>query len=433
MNSKIIHIYCKEHESIPYDSQNPLHQQLRNELEGIRNSEKVSQLKYMGLEYDFKSKAFNASYYVGADWLDKRNQRAIIVKPKIDNIDCSTMFMRCFECDEVNDDLDDLFYIRSEDSSIALPFSDFQIEPLLIVYFINLLASISKTGLRKDYVAREETLHCKIKGKILLNKYITHGIATNRKDNLDCRYSEYDVDCLDNRVLKAALLFCSEIIQRNKTALGSLHCTELNNLLKIILPAFEKVSPNITMQDLQRVRINPLFKYYKAAIPIAKLIIKRQGYCVNRSTDGKAQLFPPFIIDMPKLFERYVYVLLKARYGNLIGFQIHDTYRANFMDFAKYDEHMVIDTKYKPIWDTNQIDHDNVRQLSGYARNIELREQLRLKDKTCVICPCLIIYPSKNGISNLRELKDILWDDEKLIDIPRYLKFKKLPIKLPIA
>lgn len=44
------------------------------------------------------------------------------------------------------------------------------------------------------------------------------------------------------------------------------------------------------------------------------------------------QRFPPFIINIPVLFERYVYILLVERYGDHnIGYQVAT--QGNIMDF----------------------------------------------------------------------------------------------------
>lgn len=419
-------LYTKEHDTLYLgEDDKDIHDFLFSQIRSADNTRTVAKIRFLGLEYNYSGDSFISSFYVGADWIDKKKDLALVVKPKIHDIDFQSMLMRCFQ--SCNTNLDGLFHIRIGEKPIPIPYEDFQIEPFIIVYFLNLVTKIAKKGLRHDYIMREERLNSKIKGKIMMGKYVQHGIAINRKDQVDCRFQEYSIDCLDNRILKKALIVCHEMLRRNTHALGS-HFVPLENLYKESIAVFEKVTSDVSSNDLQRVHINPLFKDYKQAIPLAKMIIRKQGFCVGKTENGE-QLFPPFIIDMPILFEQYVHALLIERYGNYeIGYQVGTT--GNIMDFCKYDEHLIMDSKYITKWDEH-IEHDNVRQLSGYARNISLRKKLCVQDHN-YICPCVIIYPDIHGLETLKDLGDELFTSPELTPIPDYLKFRKLPIRLPI-
>ena len=129
---------------------------------------------------------------------------------------------------------------------------------------------------------------------------------------------------------------------------------------------------------------------------------------------------------MSLLFELYIYSKLKSAYKDQIDHHV-STY-GNEIDFVKYDEKVIIDTKYIPKWEEKD-NHDNVRQLSGYARNIALRRKITNidYDETTII-DCLIVYPHKDGVYEFSE--DILIKKE--MEIGTYLKFHKMSIKLPI-
>lgn len=377
------------------------------------------------IQYDARAESLKLSYFIGAEWIDDEN--ALIVLPKIKNIDFQTMLMRCFEHSVASKGLDDIFLIRTEEKPIKINSEDFKLEPLLIIYFINLVSKIVNDGLCKDYVQLEERFRGKVKGKIQFSAYLKHGIATGRTDLVDCRYQEYSVDCLANRILKRALILCREMLQRSSKSMGK-HYSALTQKIETSMYALAEVSENVTMQEVQHLHVNPMFRNYKSALRLAQMIIRKQGYCIQQDSETGEQLFPPFIIDMPLLFERYVYSLLVDRYGKQIDFQV-STY-GNKMDFGKKDEHLIIDTKYIYTWkgDTN---HENVRQLSGYARSKKLRDKLGvLSDET--ICPCLIIYPEKDGIKDFFMIGDNLFLSPQLEDIGEYVKFKKLAIQLPV-
>lgn len=397
----------------------------------------LDDVRLMGMTYDAPYGRFLMSYYVGTDWIDKRKGICMVVRPKIEGLDFQQMLMKCFTCPKASENLDEVLHIRTEDEPIEVDARDFQIEPLLIVYFLNLMQRIVRKGLRHDYVLREERLDGKIKGKVLMNDYIRKGIAKGRKDQVECRYQEYAVDCLDNRVLKTALLLCRDIINRNRIGLSH-QIDELDNMYQNAIVAFGQVQAGVSMQDLHRIHVHPMYKDYRAIMPLAKMIIRKQGYCVGEEYDeetNRKQKFPPFIINMPILFERYVYSLLVERYGDHnIGYQVAT--QGNIMDFMKLDEHMILDTKYKPQWEDG-VDHENVRQLSGYARHLRLRDKLGVTDRE-FICPCVIIYPDAHGIQDFKDAPDILLNEDGTVafhamaSIPQYLKFIKLAIALPV-
>lgn len=420
-----------EHERISFSEEENLANLLLKRLKGTRVGRKTSleEQTLLGMTYDLSSDMFSMGHYIGADWIDKKEGIGLIVTPKIKNIDFMKMLMRCFENDEINDKFDQLLCIKTESKQIAVSSDDFQIEPILVVYFVNLVAHIVRSGLKNDYHYEVRPLNGKIKGKIQMSSYLSKHYSVGRKDIVVCKYQEYSEDCLDNRILKAALLCCESVIKRNSRTMGSSTMGKITKLLSYSLGGLQKVSSVVSMSELDSVHINPIFKNYKAAIPIAKMIIKKKGYCVNRG-DNNLQYFPPFTIDMALLFERYVYSLLKNRYREQIIFQM-ETY-GNILDFCKLDEKLIIDTKYIPKW-KSIVNHENVRQLSGYARNIRVRSKLGLpKEDETTILRCLIIYPDNEGFENLDLFSNYLFEDSHVMNIEEYIHFKKIGIKLPM-
>ncbi len=399
----------------------------------------IDRIKGMGVEYDFPSGCFKMSYYIGADWLDPDQTCSIVVRPKLEDndkiIDFQSMLIACAEDEMVTREhpLDELFYVDTTSKKIAVEKDGVfdRIEPLIVVLFLQSVSNIlRKGGLRKDYIHEEDNLRGKIKGKVLFSKHIKANISRNRKDLAYCQFQEYSIDCPDNRVIKKALLLCSKKISSIKTWGKS--TSALNKLLRYCLPAFETVSTDISISQIRNLKVNPVFKQYKKAIPLAKMIIEGNSHLITDDSpdNNKNVLVPPFRIDMARLFERYVYHLLNLRYKN-IRFQIKSGH-GNIMDFCKPDENLVIDAKYKTIWSVGtRIDHDNVRQLAGYARLIGFRKDpLALNASDDVICPCLIIYPDlEDGKESFNQTN--LLDCDGIQQVDKYLYFYKMGIKLP--
>ncbi|WP_278908352.1 5-methylcytosine restriction system specificity protein McrC [Leyella stercorea] len=416
-----------EHESFCLADNAELKRRFLRIIRECQNSKSLKDVKLMGMDYDFKKDEFFMSYYIGVDWIDAEKQQAMVVLPKIKSVDFQTMLMKCFTCDKASEDLDQVFFIRTEDKPIEIDSSSFQMEPLLIVYFINLINRIAKNGLKSGYTVREECLNSKIKGKVMMTRYIKHGIALDRREMVDCRYHEYNIDCVENRIIKNALLYCKQMIFRVQKSLGR-HLEQLLNMYSSVISAFENVTAYVSPQELQHIHLNPVFKDYKEAISLARMIIKKRGYCVEYEKKGNKYKFPPFIIDMPVLFERYVYALLNEAYGKSVQYQKGT--KADRPDFLKPDEQLIIDTKYITDWKC-RINSDNVRQLSGYARSKGIRRRLQVSDDS-TICPCMIVYPDSDGIATFCPVSAIdSKNDIQLID--GYIQFFKVGVSLPIV
>ena len=127
----------------------------------------------------------------------------------------------------------------------------------------------------------------------------------------------------------------------------------------------------------------------------------------------------------------YVLGLLKERFGSQIQFQAKGNYGEPDFLLVSQTEKMVIDTKYKKIYQNNdqrndRYNSDDIRQIAGYARDKKILQCLDYSEDEMqnVVVDCLIIYPDQNFDENLPEnLKDS--------PIDQFTKFYKAPVKLP--
>ncbi len=398
-------------------------------LSKIRETPKPQALKdvrLMGMDYRWREDEFMMSCYVGADWVDAKKRQAMVVVPRRREVDLQTMLMKCFTCDKASEHLDQVFFIRTDDKPIEIDSDTFQMEPLLIVYFLNLVSRIVKKGLKSGYIVREERLNGRIKGKVLVSQYMKHGIAASRPELVDCRFHEYDINCVENRIIKRALLLCNRMLVRAQAALGE-HVTTLQNMYASAVAAFEKVSDVVAPQELLRIPVNPVFKEYRETLPLAKMIIKKKGYCVEHDSGTNRDKFPPFIIDMPRLFERYVCALLHDAYGDSVLYQTG--MQRGRPNFVKPDEHLIINTRYTPDWRDGISEHD-VWQLAKYARCRGVRRLLGVGDDGTA-CPCMMIYPDASGVTAFKPCRPLLASDEIVVE-EDYVAISKLAVSLPV-
>jgi 5-methylcytosine-specific restriction enzyme subunit McrC len=386
-------------------------------------SQGENQVLYLGLnQYEFSVK-----YYIGIDWLQEN--KYIVVHPKIANLDYVRMFVHCLHHPEISPFLKDVYHFDFRKASIKPETDEWELTPFMLVHFLSLIDKIVTRGLKKNFTVIEENLNGKIKGKIIWTRQIKKNIMAKREDKTYCRYQEYSVDCLENRLLKKALLF----VQRYSTK----YLKQYPYLIRkqnYLLSAFDSVSQDISYSEIKRVKINSLYKEYVEAIDLAKQILRRFGYSFKKTDDKTIDKeLPPFWIDMSKLFELYTYSLLKDEYKENIMYQLsidgkrqtHGKY--GDVDFLKLDEQLIIDTKYKKIYaDEKKYKIEDIRQLSAYARDRRVLKKLHINGDEFV-ANCVIIYPTED--ENQKTFKD---RDLKSEPIDGFTKFYKCGIRLPV-
>lgn len=446
----MMQIIWKEHEHIDCSSLDAhLWKAVKNRLDskrdadkydrisGNKNKDSLENLDLLGIKYEYQLDELQAGYYVGSTWIDKSKDCSMVIMPKYDSLDFMKMFMTCFKNKDIGNYVEKMFYINVNDKPIPIPQDQFEIEPLTIVYFLNLVSEIVNQGLKKDFVMYSDVLKGKVKGKVLFTEYLRHQVAKRRYDIIPCSYQEYECDCLENRIIKKALILCKRYLIRHKKSFAKLE-TQIERMADKALVAFRNVGDEVYNWELERIHINPIFKYYKLALPLAKMIILNQGLHVNEKVPKGIQLSPPFIINMPILFELYVLHLLRNRYGaEEIGYQKMTSDRKNILDFTKLSDKLIIDTKYKKAWEDGEST-ENIRQLSGYARHNDVRHRILNCFDEHFVCPCLILYPNnEHGVLDFETAPEHWVEDDgtvlfdKIEKVENYQKFYKLGVQLP--
>ena len=355
-----------------------------------------------------------AGYYIGALWLVK-NHKFVYIEPKMNKkqiaegspaqeewaeIDYLKMLLSITVLDPK--DTRDLIKIYWDEPPITIEQQKDTLTPFLMVQFLLLLKRIVRKGLKKSYYTVEENLNSRIKGKIQLGKHLKQNVFKNKLTAHVCRYQEFGMDSLENRFLKKVLQFIISFKNTHPNYFGG-NDKSIRELITYCSPHFELISEEINIENLKKLTTNTFFKEYEEAIRIGKHILKRFSYNITETTQQKVTI-PPFCIDMPKLFELYVYKKLQKQFGRE-AVTYHLTADYTELDFLLNtpEYKMVIDAKYKPIYEDSRV-IDDIRQVSGYARLERVYQKLGLKDSNGLI-DCLIIYPSLDEDTNFN-LKD---------------------------
>ncbi|GEN78031.1 5-methylcytosine restriction system specificity protein McrC [Chryseobacterium hagamense] len=344
-------------------------------------------------------------------------------------INIIVMLMEILSHSEVAKQTDSLLLIDWKCPEIEIEQKQDLLTPFLVVKFLKLLQDIARKGLKKSYYKIQENLKNRVKGKILVGQQIKQNVFKNRFTNTVCEYQVFGEDSLENRFLKKVFLFCIQYVENNKYYFKKENV--ISGLVDFIRPAFENVGSEVDLQEIKHLKYNPFFKEYQEAIKICQKILKRFSYNITRTTTEKI-FTPPFWIDMPKMFELYVYAKFLEDNPSLSSshFNYQFSTHGNALDFliSTDNDKIVVDAKYKLKYNYNQI-HEDIRQVAGYARLNKVRKEVGYSGNEEI--PCLIIYPKPAGskANSKLEIDKLLIDDNR---ISAYHQVYKIGIDLPL-
>lgn len=423
-------IQIQEHDKI----ENNILQNYDIKFEG--NPDYMGEPKYLGIDTNLR-----ASFYIGASWL-KKDELAVVVTPKMPNINFVEMFVAALEVDSRNesDYFAKCYGIQFDEPTIEADTRLSQLTPMLVLHYVSVLHRLATRGLRRSYITREENLKAKVKGRIMLGRHLRQNVFQQRVDRVFCQYQEFTDDTPENRLLKRALLFAEQFIDGKSGLRHKIENTNIPKHLRQLKSKFEHISDDIEPYQIQHLSTNKLFRDYREAIRVAKMLLRRFDYSIAKAT-SEPQKTPPFWIDMARLYEMYVYSKLSAAYGSEIAFQVPGHFRTA-VDFIKRDERIILDTKYKPHYEgSNRGIIDDIREMSGYARDTRILHALGAANDSGEI-KCVIIYPEQR-IFKPEEGEDVAADDCREIifngqpiipqssKIKQFNSFYKISVPLP--
>ena len=367
-----------------------------------------------------------ASYYIGADWLVEK-ELSLVVLPKIEKIDFTQMLICALSVDrqEEVDYFAKCYGIETNHPAIETDADQSYLTPILLIHYLSLVERVAKYGLRKDYRTEESNLKGKIKGHLILQRHLLQNVATKREDMAYCRYQIYTEDIPVNRLLKKALVFAERMLHECMAAHKSyaLLQTKINRMMTV----FAGVSDDVEVSDVQRIPQNAIYQYYSEIIKVAKMILRRYDYSISNISQAN-HTTPPFWIDMSRLYEMYVLSKLRDEFGKKILFQVSG-YGKSRVDYVHVGEKLIMDAKYKPQYvGSNSGILDDVREISGYARDMKILRTLDVEDEDNEV-KCVIIYPI-DSVNKDHVNTTSLW--KRAIEIAGFRNFRKIGIKVPI-
>ena len=402
--------------------------QQQNFSQHFKRSENNNELCF-DIKFNEEETAYrlNSSYIVGVNWIIK-GKLPIYIKPKLNNdtneVDYLSMLFEALKETENIDHLDNLYTIDFNAPSIHIEQQQDILSPLLILEFLTILKQIVKKGLKKSYYDVTQNLNTRVKGKVLVNASVKKNHTKSKMHFNYCKYQEFGYNSIENRLLKRTLEFAKAVIANHK----SLSSESIKQLINYASPAFSNVSSDISLKEVTNLKHNPFFKEYKSAVQIAKIILKRFSYNISQVSEIKYKT-PPFWIDMPKLFELYLFKKLKEVFPLRNEIIYHKKFNSLEPDIllnskdGKYK--VVIDAKYKPRYEAGSISHKDAAQVSGYGRLKSIRNELKIENHNLLL-DTLIIYTSNDSENSSIIKENLLVQEDR-----RYSKLYKYSIEIP--
>ena len=422
----------REHTKIP----EKFHPTLFENVKFVGNpTEYMGIPKYLGIDQNF-----TASYYIGASWLIE-NELAVVVTPKMDNIDFVQMFLTALRMEEKykKDYFSKCYGICLDEPPIETTTQLNQLTPMLVLHYISVLYRLAQRGLKKNYITQEENLKSKVKGRIMMGRHLQKNVFVQRADCVFCQFQEYTDDTPENRLLKRALLFADKFV--NSSMRQKLSATYIPHRLSRLKAQFSHISDDIEPYQIQHLATNKLYKDYRDAVRVAKMLLRCFDYSIAKVDDDNHSTLP-FWIDMSRLYEMWVWSKLDAAYPEQIEFQVEGHCKSQ-VDYIKVsaNEKVIMDAKYKPHYeDSNRGILADIREISGYARDRKILNSLGANDDEV---KCVIIYPQQEFL--IQEESDDPIDDCKeavtfengdllpqCSEIKWFRNFYKISVPLPV-
>ncbi|MBF0555592.1 MAG: hypothetical protein HQK96_13720 [Nitrospirae bacterium] len=349
---------------------------------------------------------WKASCYIGHVWLKKREvSLRVYPKPIIygQDTDFFRMFLDSLSDAVVSKHLENCYGILFDDPPIDAENSD-NITLFIIARYLKELNDLSRRLMKQNFHRIEENLTGKIKGKILMHRQVSENIFCARAHYATCSYQVITKDCIENQVLKAALVLCCKYLTLHAssglTVDGVLHQWANNGKMALEGVTVRRVFPHDMRQAIAKSK--GFFCTYQESLRLAEMIFRRLSFDPSADVDKIMSKCPPYWINANELFERYCEVLLRKNINSelWVGYQRNNMNSDIGMlrpDFLLPEKNAVLDAKYRRFYqkkwgEWDDIDRkkgkDNLQQLSLYGRLDEVKRRLNNCEPELII-----LYP----------------------------------------
>ena len=292
------------------------------------------------------------------------------------------------------------YSIKSKSSLINHGFFE-----LLITIFLDELNLQLNQGIHKEYKKNTANICC-VKGTIMFNKQLQKNLLN--KNKFFCKYSTLTEDYLLNQIIKATLLHISNFNISNRT----------RSKLKMQLDRLYYISDiENALTSISKLCFNRNNERFRTTISYCELFLNNIGFGLNC---GNFKI-NSFLIDMNKLFERFIYKSYKKIYRNNVIYQNQKNYllyccsnpkvkkvnlRPDIIVKNGSDNINIIDTKWKVI--NNFVSSSDIYQMNSYISGISnVKDIILLFPKNVKNDNIIEDFYIKNNSSNCIKIRTI--------------------------
>ncbi len=165
----------------------------------------------------------------------------------------------------------------------------------IIPAFVHHTRQAVRRGLLQGYRRQEEALHT-VRGRIRFDEQIKRRFGVPLP--IEVVFDEFTEDIEENRLVKAALHRLAHLPVRSQLARRDVHA---------LRPGFDTVELGAYSRGTPEVQYTRLNNHYRPAVQLARLIIDNSSLELHHGEVTGAS----FLLDMNKVFERFLYVALR--------------------------------------------------------------------------------------------------------------------------
>lgn len=170
----------------------------------------------------------------------------------------------------------------------------------LLVWHVSAINRFASRWLRRDYRSTDRVFNGKVKGRILLDRYVTQHLASGRANEIPCRTIEQTQDTPNNQVLKAGLRHAAALSHSLPvTAAGK----AVRRQVAAVLPKFAHVSDiSVTPSVLRATSARGPQRHYAMVLRATRSLLAGQFTGMHAGATATES----FMWDMPTLFQESV-------------------------------------------------------------------------------------------------------------------------------
>jgi len=288
---------------------------------GARQAVNDKDGRYFGFQpYSAESPEGEFGYYVGIGRLPEASECTLHISARqfrsveraVFQIDYVRMYADCAADPDVSRHLSRCLTVYPDEMPIEVDDDDVW-SPLIALAYLNALHILVQRHLRRDFIAREETLYGRARGQIRVGRYITQYRSRGHPEAVPCRFGALEHDTPENRILRTALVGAKRLLDRQTGRnLANWHTWARQADVALAGAAIARIEP----RDFQAARKTGAYRHYATPLALGKAVLTRVGFDPNQRFEpdaiGRKVRMVPFRLKTEELFERYVEARLRA-------------------------------------------------------------------------------------------------------------------------